>query len=143
MDMNINQLLDIMLDKRASDLHISADLPPMVRIDGEMMRLDLPVMDKDNTYEIITSILTEEQKIFYTKNKELDLAYSYSASSRFRVNAFTTYRGPAAVLRAIPTKIQTLEDLKTPEILKKLCHAPRGLVLVTGPTGSGKSTTLA
>lgn len=141
--MYIEKLLEIMLQNKASDLHISATLVPMMRIDGEIIKIDLPEIDKEKTLEIIYSILNEEQKEFFIKNKEIDLAYSYKNKMRLRINFFLSHKGPCASIRAIPNKILSLEQLNAPDILKKICQMSKGLVLVTGPTGSGKSTTLA
>jgi len=141
--MEITELLFASQKNKASDLHLSVGNPPILRVNGDMMPLKMPALTVDDSQNLIYSIMTAQQRSDYERDMEIDFALSYSDTMRFRVNAFTTLNGPAAVLRTIPTKIFTLEDLQAPEILKKLCELHKGLVLVTGPTGSGKSTTLA
>ncbi len=139
----LNQLLSFMVAQKASDLHLSAGLPPMIRVHGDMIRINLPAMTHETVYRLVTGIMSEKQRAIYAEHLEYDLSYEVPGLSRFRVNAFNQNRGAAVVMRAIPSVIQTLEQLGAPEIFAKLAMKPRGLVLVTGPTGSGKSTTLA
>jgi twitching motility protein PilT len=141
--LGLNQLLSFMIAQKASDLHLSAGLPPMLRVHGDIVRINLPVMTHDAIHSMATGIMTERQRAAYAENLEYDLAYEVPGLSRFRVNVFNQNRGAAVVMRAIPSVIQSLEQLGAPEIFAKLAVKPRGLVLVTGPTGSGKSTTLA
>ncbi len=142
MSLNMEQLLTFTLKKGASDLHLSTGLPPTVRLHGEMARLDVPALDGDQLFALIHGIMTDEQKSEFEERLELDFAIEIP-QGRFRVNCFMQTRGPAAVLRTIPTKVPTLDDLKQPAILGEMSMKERGLILVTGPTGSGKSTTLA
>ncbi|MBI5448395.1 MAG: type IV pilus twitching motility protein PilT [Gammaproteobacteria bacterium] len=141
--MNLAQLLKTVLEKKASDLHICAGSPPIVRIDGELQKLDSSPLTDEETFNLLNSIMTDEQKNYFKKNWEIDFAIEFEKLYRFRVNAFNQTHGPSAAFRAIPSKICTLEELQLPPILKKLADFPHGLVLITGPTGSGKTTTLA
>jgi twitching motility protein PilT len=141
--MEITDLLTATHQNKASDLHITAKNPPIMRVHGDMLPLDMPALTAEEVKTMIYSIMTEQQRSDYERDLELDFSISFSDEMRFRVNAFNTIYGAAAVFRTIPTKILSLETLKTPEVLKKLCHLHKGLILVTGPTGSGKSTTLA
>jgi len=141
--MEITELLVFCQKNNASDLHLSTGNPPILRVNGEMMPLKQAVLSGDDVKQMIYSILTAEQRTVYERDLEVDFAISFGENMRFRVNAFNTLAGPAAVLRTIPTKIISLEELGTPEVLKKLTELRKGLILVTGPTGSGKSTTLA
>ena len=142
--MEITDLLISTQKNGASDLHLSTNSPPMLRMHGEMVpHKGSPPLTADMIKDMIFSIMTEAQRSEFEKNLEIDFAISFGEDMRFRVNAFTTLNGPAAVLRTIPTRILTLEELGAPQILKKLSELHKGLVLVTGPTGSGKSTTLA
>lgn len=141
--MGIDELLGITLDKKASDLHLSTGLAPMIRIDGELQYLDKPVIDKHTMEKLIADTMNEKQKKQFQDNLEIDYAIPYKNLGRFRVNAFHQTRGPSASFRPIPIHIKTLEELGLPPILKKLTELPNGIVLLTGPTGSGKSTTLA
>jgi len=141
--LDLNQLLGFMVAQKASDLHLSAGLPPIIRVHGDLVRINLPPMTHETVHRLVTGIMTDKQRDIYAKELEYDLAYEVPGLSRFRVNAFHQNRGAAVVMRAIPSVIQTLEQLGAPSIFSKLCLKPRGLVLVTGPTGSGKSTTLA
>ncbi len=129
--------------KGASDLHLSAGGPPRLRVDGDLVATDHPTLDAAGVWEIIGSILTDAQRQQFEAEHELDFSWAAPEIGRFRVNVFMQGRGPGAVLRTIPTKIPSLESLSMPPILTELCNRERGLVLVTGPTGSGKSTTLA
>ncbi len=139
--MQITDLLAFGVKNKASDLHISAGLPPMIRVNGDMRRINLPEMNADEVGTMISSIMNDLQRKNYQQNLETDFSFELPNIARFRVNAFNTNRGPAAVLRTIPSKVLTLEELKAPRIFQKIADNPRGLVLVT--TGSGKSTTLA
>ncbi len=141
--MDISELLSFAVTNHASDLHLSAGLPPMVRIHGDIKRINLPTLEHKDVHALIYDIMNDAQRKTYEEFLECDFSFDIPGLSRFRVNAFNQDRGPAAVFRTIPSKILTLEQLKTPKIFAELALKPRGLVLVTGPTGSGKSTTLA
>jgi twitching motility protein PilT len=141
--MEITELLLFTQKNKGSDLHLTSNSPPTIRIHGDMMPMKLPPLSADEIKNLIYSIMTEQQRADYERDFELDFSISFSNNMRFRVNAFNTINGPAAVFRDIPTKILTLDELGAPEILKKLTKLHKGLILVTGPTGSGKSTTLA
>lgn len=141
--MEITDLLIYTQKNSASDLHLSTSNPPIMRIHGEMTPYKAPPLSGDDIKKMLYSIMTEQQQADYERDLELDFAISFGDNLRFRVNAFNTLNGPAAVMRNIPNRIQPLEELAAPEILKKLCALHKGLILVTGPTGSGKSTTLA
>ncbi|MDY6943289.1 MAG: type IV pilus twitching motility protein PilT [Pseudomonadota bacterium] len=141
--MDIAQLLAFSVKNGASDLHISAGLPPMIRVDGDMRRINLPKLDGKETHDLIYDIMNDKQRKEFEELFETDFSFAISGLARFRVNAFNQNRGAAAVFRTIPEKILTLEQLNCPAVFKDLAMKPRGIVLVTGPTGSGKSTTLA
>ncbi len=141
--MDIIEILTFAKNKGASDLHLSAGSPPMMRIDGEMRKLKIPNLTKDDIHYMIYDIMDDDQKKRFEENKELDFSRELGGVARFRVNVFFQKKGEAAVFRTIPTEIRTFEELKLPEILKTLAEKEKGLILVTGPTGSGKSTTLA
>lgn len=141
--MEITELLLFTQKNHGSDLHITAGAPPIIRIHGDVMPLKVPPLTVDQVKHLLYSIMTEQQRSEYERNLELDFSLSFSQKMRFRVNAFNTINGPAAVFRDIPTHIRSLEELGAPEILARLSKLPKGLILVTGPTGSGKSTTLA
>lgn len=141
--MDITELLAFGVKNKASDLHLSAGMPPMIRVHGDVRRINLPTMDHKQVHAMIYDIMNDQQRKYYEENKELDFSFEVPGLARFRVNAFIQHRGAGAVMRTIPSKILSLEDLKTPKIFKEISEFPRGLVLVTGPTGSGKSTTLA
>ena len=143
MAFDLTALLGFAHDQGASDLHISAGLPPMIRIRGEMVRLDLPALAADDAHASIYDILNDEQKRVFEADRELDFAFEIKGLSRFRANVFRQQRGEAAVFRLVPNVVKTLEELAMPKILQDLASREKGLVLVTGPTGSGKSTTLA
>jgi len=140
---NLHQLLRAMIDKGASDMHITTGSPPLLRIDGEVVPLKLPPLTAIDTKQLCYSVLTEEQKIQFEKNKELDLSFGVKNLSRFRANFFLQRGAVSGALRTIPFKILTFEELGLPQVVADLASKPRGLILVTGPTGSGKSTTLA
>lgn len=141
--MDITQLLKFTLDNKASDLHLSAKNPPIVRISGDLQRLKTDELKGDDIKAMLYSVMTEDQRTDYEREQELDFAISFGEDARFRVNAFNNRVGSAAVFRVIPTKIPTMQDLDLPPVMKRLAELEKGLVLVTGPTGSGKSTTLA
>lgn len=141
--MEITDLLIFTQKNKASDLHISAGNPPILRIHGEMVPYKGASLSAEAIKQMLYSIMTEQQRAEYERDMDIDFAISFGDNMRFRVNAFNTLVGAAAVLRVIPSDVQNLETLGAPEILKKLCGLHKGLVLVTGPTGSGKSTTLA
>lgn len=141
--MDINELLAFSVSNKASDLHLSAGLPPIIRVDGEMRRLNIEPLDHKQVHSLIFSIMNDHQRKDYEENLECDFSFEIKDLSRFRVNAFVQNRGAAAVLRTIPSDILTLDQLGAPEIFKQIINQPTGIVLVTGATGSGKSTTLA
>ncbi len=141
--MDITQLLSFAVKNGASDLHVSAGMPPMVRIDGDMRRVNVPVMEHKEVQALIYDIMNDRQRKDYEEFLETDFSFELKGLARFRVNAFIQDRGAAAVFRTIPSKVLTLEDLGCPRVFEKIADYPRGIVLVTGPTGSGKSTTLA
>jgi len=140
---NLHQLLRAMIEKGASDMHITTGSPPLLRIDGAIVPLKLPALSPVDTKQLCYSVLTEEQKIQFEKNRELDLSFGVKNLSRFRANIFMQRGAVSAAFRAIPFKILSFEELGLPPVVVDLASKPRGLVLVTGPTGSGKSTTLA
>ncbi|MFQ5928580.1 MAG: type IV pilus twitching motility protein PilT, partial [Acidobacteriota bacterium] len=141
--MDITQLLRFAVEEGASDIHISAGEPAIVRINGDMKKLDHPRLGEEDVHRMIYDIMTDNQRKDFEELHELDFSFELGDIGRFRVNVFLQRRGKAAVFRAIPTKISSLEELGLPPIMRKLCAQEKGLVLVTGPTGSGKSTTLA
>jgi len=141
--MDIAELLAFSVKHEASDLHLSAGLPPMIRVDGDMRRINVPVLDHKTVHELVYDIMNDKQRKDFEEFFEVDFSFEIPGLARFRVNAFNQDRGAAAVFRTIPSKIMSLEDLNCPAVFKDICDNPRGLVLVTGPTGSGKSTTLA
>lgn len=140
---DIIELLQFTVDSGASDLHLNAGSAPMVRIDGEMRKVDVPDLLPDDIHHLIYDIMTDEDRKRFEENWELDFSREIGAMGRFRVNVYYQNHGKAAVFRTIPNKIMTLEELNLPQSLIKFCELEKGLVLVTGPTGSGKSTTLA
>jgi len=141
--MDIEKLLGYAVKNKASDLHLSAGLPPMIRLDGDIHRLNADPMSAETVQSLIYATMNEKQQRTYERLWEIDFSFAVKDLGRFRVNAFHQHRGPAVVFRSIPEKVPTFAELKTPEIFRKIVSAPRGLVLVTGATGSGKSTTLA
>ena len=140
---NINELLGYTLDNNASDLHLSVGSVPMVRVHGEMQKLQLPTMDKKTMESIMVEVLNENQIERFMKNLEIDFSAKLQDRGRFRVNFFHQLSGYSAVFRAIPTVVLSSEELGVPPLLNQLAMKDRGLILLTGPTGSGKSTTLA
>ena len=141
--MDITELLAFGVKSKASDLHLSAGLPPMIRVHGDIRRINLPPLENKEVHAMVYDIMNDTQRKHYEENKEIDFSFEVPGLARFRVNAFIQNRGVGAVLRTIPSTVLTLEDLKAPKIFKDISEYPRGIVLVTGPTGSGKSTTLA
>lgn len=141
--MDIAQLLAFGVKNGASDLHLSAGVPPMIRVDGDMRRINLPAMEHKDVHDMVYDIMNDRQRKEYEANLETDFSFEVPDLARFRVNAFNHNRGAAAVFRTIPSDILSLEQLNAPSIFKDIAMTPRGIVLVTGPTGSGKSTTLA
>ncbi len=141
--MDITQLLAFSTKQKASDLHLSAGLPPMIRVHGDVRRINVEPLDHKQVHAMVYDIMTDQQRKQYEEFLEVDFSFEIDGLARFRVNAFNQMRGAAAVFRTIPSKIRSLEDLNCPKIFGELSLKPRGLVLVTGPTGSGKSTTLA
>jgi len=141
--MDITELLAFSVDHNASDLHLSTGTPPSIRVDGEVRKLNIPAFDAKDVNALVYDIMSDRQRKEYEENLEVDFSFEVPNLARFRVNAFNQARGPAAVFRTIPSKVLTLEDLGCPDIFRDIADNPRGLVLVTGPTGSGKSTTLA
>lgn len=139
----IIELLSFSVKSKASDLHLSAGMPPMLRINGDVKKLNLPEMDHKQVHGLLYDIMNDTQRKFFEEHLECDFSFEVPDLARFRVNAFNQNRGAGAVFRTIPSKVLTLDDLKTPPLFATLMDKPRGLVLVTGPTGSGKSTTLA
>ncbi|MGH8624993.1 MAG: type IV pilus twitching motility protein PilT, partial [Gammaproteobacteria bacterium] len=141
--MDIGELLAFAVKNNASDLHLSAGLPPMIRVDGDVRRINLAPMEHKDVHGLVYDIMNDKQRKAYEEFYETDFSFEIPKLARFRVNAFNQSRGAAAVFRTIPSLIMSLDDLNAPKIFKDLSMQPRGLVLVTGPTGSGKSTTLA
>ena len=141
--MDITQLLAFTVKNKASDLHLSAGLPPMIRVNGDVRRLNVEPLDHKQVFGMLYDIMNDAQRKIYEENLEVDFAFEIEGLARFRVNAFNQNRGAAGALRTIPSKILTLDQLNCPAIFGDLSLRPRGLVLVTGPTGSGKSTTQA
>ena len=141
--MDITELLAFSVKNKASDLHLSAGLPPMIRVHGDVRRINLPAMDHEEVHNLIYDIMNDSQRKEYEERLECDFSFSIPGLARFRVNAFVQERGAGAVMRTIPSKILTLEQLNCPKSFTDIAMQPRGIVLVTGPTGSGKSTTLA
>jgi len=143
MAVDIAQLLAFSVKNNASDLHLSAGVPPMIRVDGDVKRINMPALTHKEVHGMIYDIMSDKQRKDYEEFLETDFSFEVPKLARFRVNAFNQTRGAGAVFRTIPSQIRTLEDLKAPAIFRDIAMYPRGLVLVTGPTGSGKSTTLA
>ena len=141
--MDIAELLAFAVKNKASDLHLSAGLPPMIRVHGDVRRINLPPMEHKDVHAMVYDIMNDHQRKEYEEKLECDFSFAIPGLARFRVNAFVQQRGAGAVMRTIPSKILTLEELNAPKIFGEIAMTPRGIVLVTGPTGSGKSTTLA
>lgn len=141
--MDITELLAFSAKQNASDLHLSAGLPPMIRVDGDIRRLNVPAIDNNDVRKLIYDIMNDRQRRDYEEHLEIDFSFEVPGVARFRVNAFTQARGAGAVFRTIPNQVLSMQTLGLGEVFERLAMLPRGLVLVTGPTGSGKSTTLA
>lgn len=141
--MDITELLAFSVKQGASDLHLSAGLPPMIRVDGDVRRINLPSMEHKEIHGLIYDVMNDKQRKDYEEFLETDFSFAVPGVARFRVNAFNQNRGAGAVFRTIPSKVLTMEELGMGQVFKDVSSVPRGLVLVTGPTGSGKSTTLA
>ena len=141
--MGIGELLAFGVKNGSSDLHLSAGEPPMIRVDGDMRRINVPTMDHKDVHDMVYDIMNDKQRKDYEEFLECDFSFEIPGLARFRVNAFNQNRGSGAVFRTIPSEILSLEQLGAPPIFKDISDTPRGVVLVTGPTGSGKSTTLA
>jgi len=143
MAVDIAQLLAFAVKNNASDLHLSAGMPPIIRVDGDVKRINMPPLSHKEVHAMVYDIMNDKQRKAYEEFYETDFSFEIAGLARFRVNAFNQNRGAGAVFRSIPSEIKPLEELNAPKVFKDLCMLPRGLVLVTGPTGSGKSTTLA
>ena len=141
--MDLSELLAFAVKNGASDIHISAGLPPLIRIDGEIRRIKVDPLTSNVVHDMIYDIMLDSQRKEFEERLEADFAFEIASVARFRVNAYNQARGPAAAFRTIPTEVLSLEDINAPPIFRTLSEKHRGLVLVTGPTGSGKSTTLA
>jgi len=141
--MDIAELLAFSVKNKASDLHLSAGLPPMIRVDGDVRKINLPELDHKAVHGLVYDIMSDKQRRDYEEFLEVDFSFEIPSLARFRVNAFNQNRGAGAVFRTIPSQVLSLEDLACPPVFKELLDQPQGLILVTGPTGSGKSTTLA
>ena len=139
----IRDLLAFGVDNGASDLHLSAGLPPMIRVDGDLHRIEAPALDHEAVRGLVSGVMNDAQRKEYEDRLETDFSFEIADLARFRVNAFNHHRGAGAAFRTIPAKVPSLEALRAPEIFRDVAGTPRGVVLVTGPTGSGKSTTLA
>ena len=141
--MDITELLAFAVKNKASDLHLSSGLPPMIRVHGDIRRINLPPMEHDDVHAMVYDIMSDQQRKTYEETLECDFSFAVPNLARFRVNAFNQQRGASAAFRTIPSKVLSLEELAAPKAFAELTMRPRGLILVTGPTGSGKSTTLA
>ncbi|TCJ17197.1 type IV pilus twitching motility protein PilT [Parasulfuritortus cantonensis] len=141
--MEISDLLTFAVKNKASDLHLSAGLPPMIRVHGDIRRINVPAMDNTQVRAMIYDVMSDAQRKAYEEFLETDFSFALPGVARFRVNAYNQERGASAAFRTVPSKVLTLEELEAPRSFKEISDQPRGIVLVTGPTGSGKSTTLA
>ncbi len=141
--MDLTELLAFVVKNKASDLHLSSGLPPMIRVHGDIRRINVPALEHKDVHGMVYDIMSDGQRKTYEEHLECDFSFAVPNLARFRVNAFVQQRGAAAVLRTIPSKVLSLDELKCPKIFIEIADQPRGIVLVTGPTGSGKSTTLA
>jgi len=141
--MDIAELLAFSVKNNSSDLHLSAGLPPMIRVDGDLRKINVPALEHKDVIKIIYDIMNDKQRKEFEEELENDFSFEIKGLARFRVNAFNQSRGAGAVFRTIPSKILSMEELQLPEVFKTIADFPKGMVLVTGPTGSGKSTTLA
>ncbi len=143
MSVELEDLLEFTVENNASDLHLSSGLPPQIRIDGDIRRLSAAPLSSSQILRMIYGIMNDRQRKIFDQDSDMDFSYGIESLARFRVNAFQQLRGTSAAFRTIPNKISTLDDLNAPSIFQTMVNEPRGLILVTGPTGSGKSTTLA
>jgi len=141
--MDITELLAFSVKQKASDMHLSAGLPPMIRVDGDVRRINLPPLDHKQVHELIYDIMNDKQRKDFEEFLETDFSFEVPGLARFRVNAFNQNRGAGAVFRTVPSKVLSMEDLGMGDVFRRIAATPRGICLVTGPTGSGKSTTLA
>ena len=141
--MDLTQLLAFTMQNNASDLHLSASCPPIIRVDGEMKRVKTEALSSEDIRSMLYSVMSEDQRAAYERDFEMDMAVAFGEKARFRVNAFNTRNGCAAVFRTIPSDIPTMEQLSLPPAIRKFAELEKGIVIVTGATGSGKSTTLA
>jgi twitching motility protein PilT len=141
--MDVTQLLSFAVEQEASDCHLSTGEPPMLRISGDVKKLDIPQLTREEVHNLVYDVMSDSHRKIFEQTHECDFSFELNSIGRFRVNVFLQRRGEAAVFRTIPTKILTLDELGMPPVVKQLCGKERGLILVTGPTGSGKSTTLA
>jgi twitching motility protein PilT len=141
--MDITELLAFSHKQGASDLHLSAGLPPMIRVDGDIRRINVPALDSKEVYALIYEIMNDKQRKEFEEFLECDFSFEIPGIARFRVNAYNQNRGAGGVFRTIPAKVLTMEELGMGEVFTKIAQSTRGLITVTGPTGSGKSTTLA
>ena len=141
--MDISELLAFSVKNNASDLHLSAGLPPMIRVHGDVRRINVDPLDHKQVHDMVYDIMSDQQRKVYEETLECDFSFAVPNLARFRVNAFNQQRGASAAFRTIPSKVLSLEELNAPKAFAELTQRPRGLILVTGPTGSGKSTTLA
>ena len=136
--MDITELLAFSAKQNASDLHLSAGLPPMIRVDGDVRRVNLPALEQKEVHDLIYEIMNDGQRKDFEEFLETDFSFEVPGVARFRVNAFNQNRGAGAVFRTIPSKVLSMEDLGMGQVFRDIAAVPRGLVLVTGPTGSGK-----
>ncbi len=141
--MDVTELLTFSVQAKASDLHLSSGMPPMLRVDGDIRKVDTPPIPSDQMRNLIYEVMNDQQRKNFEADLEVDFSFEIPNLARFRANVFMQNRGIGAVFRTIPSKVLSLEEINAPAIFKDICHTPRGIVLVTGPTGSGKSTTLA
>lgn len=141
--MDIGELLAFSVKNNASDLHISSDMPPIIRVDGSIRKIDVPPLSSKQVHDLLYDMMNDKQRKIYDEEFETDFSFEVPGLSRFRVNVYNHNRGFGGAFRTIPTKVLSLQDLHAPELFKNIAEYPRGLILVTGPTGSGKSTTLA
>lgn len=143
MDFTVNDLLIEAIEKGASDVHLNVSIPPVFRLNGKLTKTDYPALTAENVHQLIYSLISNQQRKDFERDKQFDFAYELKDISRFRINIFQHRLGEAAAIRLIPSKIRSIEELGLPDVIKTLADKDRGIVLVTGPTGSGKSTTLA
>ncbi len=141
--MDITELLAFSVKNKASDLHLSSGLPPMIRVHGDVRRINLPPMEHKDVHSMVYDIMNDGQRKHYEENLECDFSFAIPNLARFRVNAFVQHRSAGTLFHTIPSKVLSLEELNCPKVFQEISEYPRGVVLVTGPTGSGKSTTLA